>query len=271
MSHPSLSHLRFTTSTSSSSFSLPSTTQEPAVQSVQHDQLREHSVHTAHLQAPSGDKLCHQESLWREHLQSSGKPRTTTPTIPAVRERVHRQRLGKTAHALQEHSRWSCAVGDCTVTNITIIELEFRRSRTVGTDHWNCCFLKELEYEETLVNPEGMSIRTRIGTGETRNAEVTFVQHVVEEKRTILAHVNTKSNEADLMTKCHTYEAHMKGCATPGLKLSRESRSLPPANFKVSSEITLVTTMSSFFWFWIWLTVTLLRIWPTLTLTSFCP
>ena len=41
---------------------------------------REHSVHLAHLQAPSVDKLRHQESLWREDLQSGGNPRTTTPT-----------------------------------------------------------------------------------------------------------------------------------------------------------------------------------------------
>ena len=50
MSHPLLfSHLPFTTSTSSSSFTLPSTTtQEHAAQPVQHDQLREPPVHHAH-------------------------------------------------------------------------------------------------------------------------------------------------------------------------------------------------------------------------------
>ena len=41
---------------------------------------REHSVHPARLQAPSVDKWRHQESLWREDLQSGGNPRTTTPT-----------------------------------------------------------------------------------------------------------------------------------------------------------------------------------------------
>ena len=41
---------------------------------------REHSVHPAHLQAPSVDKLRHQESLWREDLQSGGNPRAETPT-----------------------------------------------------------------------------------------------------------------------------------------------------------------------------------------------
>ena len=71
----------FTTSTSSSSFTLPSTTQEQAAQSVQQEQLREHPLRHAHLQAPSVDKLRHQESLWREDLQSGGNPRTTTPTF----------------------------------------------------------------------------------------------------------------------------------------------------------------------------------------------
>ena len=48
---------------------------------------RTHPVHHAHLQAPSVDKLRHQESLWREDLQSGGNPRTTTPT-----EMVQRQK-----------------------------------------------------------------------------------------------------------------------------------------------------------------------------------
>ena len=34
----------------------------------------------AHLQAPSVDKVRHQESFWREDLQSGGNPRTTTTT-----------------------------------------------------------------------------------------------------------------------------------------------------------------------------------------------
>ena len=82
MSHPLLrSHLPFTTSTSSSSFTLPSlTTPGHALQSGQQEQLREHQVHHAHLQAFPVDKLRHQESLWRENLQSGGNPRTTTPT-----------------------------------------------------------------------------------------------------------------------------------------------------------------------------------------------
>ena len=71
MSHLLLfSPVPFTTSTSSPSFALPSTTTQ---------EREEHQVHHAHLQAPSVDKLRHQESLWREDLQCGGNPRTTTP------------------------------------------------------------------------------------------------------------------------------------------------------------------------------------------------
>ena len=50
-----------------------------------------------------------------------------------------------------------------------------------------------------------------------------FLQDVVEKKQTTLAYVNTNSNKADLMTKCHTFEAHMKGCAMlVVLNLSRD-------------------------------------------------
>ena len=82
MSHPLLlSHLPFTTSTSSSSFILPSTTTpEHALQRGQHDLLQEHPVHHQLLQDLRVDKQRHQEPLWRENLQSGGNPRTTFST-----------------------------------------------------------------------------------------------------------------------------------------------------------------------------------------------
>ena len=65
MSHPWLfSHAPSSMSTSSSSPSNPTT-------------QREHSVYPGHLQDHSVDKLRHQESLWREDLQSGD---TTTPS-----------------------------------------------------------------------------------------------------------------------------------------------------------------------------------------------
>ena len=53
-----------------------------------------------------------------------------------------------------------------------------------------------------------------------------FVQDAVEKKQKTLAHVNTNSNQTDLMTKCHTFETHMKGCAMLGLKLSGDDGKL---------------------------------------------
>ena len=53
-----------------------------------------------------------------------------------------------------------------------------------------------------------------------------FVQDVVEKKQTTLAYVNTNSNKADMMTRCHTFEAHMKSCAMLGLKLCRDDGQL---------------------------------------------
>ena len=70
MSHPWLfSHAPSSMSTSSSSPTYPTT-------------QREHSAHHALLQDHLVDKLRHQESLWREDLQSGGNPRTTTPQSP---------------------------------------------------------------------------------------------------------------------------------------------------------------------------------------------
>ena len=47
-----------------------------------------------------------------------------------------------------------------------------------------------------------------------------YAQDVVEKKFPNLAYINTKQNKADLMTKCHTSEAHKIGCAMIGLRLA---------------------------------------------------
>ena len=73
VSHPWLSHLPFTTSTSSSSFTLPSTTQEHAARSVQQEQLREHFVNEKRSQRP----VCYDQQ------QIGGDPRHATPTFGA--------------------------------------------------------------------------------------------------------------------------------------------------------------------------------------------
>ena len=47
-----------------------------------------------------------------------------------------------------------------------------------------------------------------------------YVQDAVEKKLTNLAYISTKQNKADLMTKCHTSEAHKRGCTMIGLRLA---------------------------------------------------
>ena len=46
------------------------------------------------------------------------------------------------------------------------------------------------------------------------------VRDVVEKKLVNIAYINTKQNKADLMTKCHTSEAHKRCCAMIGLRLA---------------------------------------------------
>ena len=82
--------------------------------------------------------------------------------IPTVRERIHRQRLGRTTPNVQEHKWWSYAVGKrdslCLVKNTAVSELGCAEAelyaQTTGisegmvTKH----LLKELGYDVTLVN-----------------------------------------------------------------------------------------------------------------------
>ena len=51
-----------------------------------------------------------------------------------------------------------------------------------------------------------------------------LVQGVVEKKLKNLAYVVTKLNGADLMTKCHTSEAHKRGCAMQSLRLTGDDK-----------------------------------------------
>ena len=51
-----------------------------------------------------------------------------------------------------------------------------------------------------------------------------FMQDVADNKHTTLTYVNTKANNAYLMTKCHGYDAHMHGCALFGLKLNANEK-----------------------------------------------
>ena len=154
---------------------------------------------------------------------------------------VYRQRLCMAACDLQEHKRWDCAVEKrnffCMVTKTTVTELELHRSRTECFGNWNCRrYGDETSLERTGIRCdsrepcresicESMVIQTRFRTDEACH-EVHVRARCRAEEQTTLAYVNTKSNKADLMTKCHTFEAHRKGCAMLGLKLSRDDGKL---------------------------------------------
>ena len=200
--------------------------------------------------------------------------------IPAVRERVHKQQLGSTAPG--------------------VYALTSGIAEGMVTKH----LLREMGYEVTLVNhvdsQSAKAWASKRGLGRMKRVMLyyKFVQNVVEKKQTILACLNTSSNQADLMTKCHTFEAHMKRCVMFGLKISRDDgklaltshsdarsgqkclglkracgewRTFSAANFTVSSEFTCGDNKFIIFnVLGIWLTVILLRISPTLTFTLFC-
>ena len=82
--------------------------------------------------------------------------------IPAVRERVHRQRLGKTTADVQELERWSYAVGSATLSawsrtqqsvSLSSAEAELYALTTGISDVMvTKPLLEELRYEVTLVS-----------------------------------------------------------------------------------------------------------------------
>ena len=85
--------------------------------------------------------------------------------------------------------------------------------------------LQELGHEVILMNHvDSQSAKTwasKRGLGRMKHVvlKYMYVQDVVEKNLTNLAYINTKQNKADLMTKCHTSEAHKRGCAMIGLRL----------------------------------------------------
>ena len=96
-----------TTSTSSSSFTLPSTTTpEHVLQSGQNDLLQEHPVHHQPLHDLPVDKQRHQGPLWRENLQSGGSPRKTLSTVYEPKELATVPRISHKYCMLQAFPRW---------------------------------------------------------------------------------------------------------------------------------------------------------------------
>ena len=86
--------------------------------------------------------------------------------------------------------------------------------------------LQELGHEVILMNhvhsQSAKAWASKRGLGRMKHVmlKYMYVQDVVEKKLTNLAYINTKLNKADLRTKCHTSEAHKRGCAMIGLRLA---------------------------------------------------
>ena len=86
--------------------------------------------------------------------------------------------------------------------------------------------LQELGHQVILMNhvdvqsAKAWASKRELGRMKHVMLKYMYVQDVVEKKLTIVAYINTKQNKADLMTKCHTSEAHKRGCAMIGLTLS---------------------------------------------------
>ena len=158
--------------------------------------------------------------------------------IPSVRERVHRHRLRMTTPNVQEHKRWSYAVeyrdSLCLVKNTAVSKLEFCRSRIIRPDNWNFSrvvtkhLLKELGYEVALMNHvHSQSAKTWASTrGLGRMKHVLPCSnpcfHWQMSSASSPRRLARTCTPAFLMTKCHTLEAHMKGCAMISLKNSRD-------------------------------------------------
>ena len=110
------------------------------------------------------------------------------------------------------------------------VSLSSAEARIIRPDDWNC----RRNGDETSLARIGVILMNHVdsqsatawafkrGLGRMKHVMLThmFVQNVVEKKLTNLAHINTKQNKADLMSKCHTSEAHKKGCAMMGLRLA---------------------------------------------------
>ena len=84
--------------------------------------------------------------------------------------------------------------------------------------------LQELGHKVILMNhvDSQSAWASKRGLGRMKHVmlKYMYVQDVVEKKLTNLAYINTKQNKADLMTQCHTSEAHKRGCAMIGLRLA---------------------------------------------------
>ena len=150
-----------------------------------------------------------------------------------VRERVYRQRLGRASNNVQEHKWRSCAVVKCKwsrtqhTESLSSAEADFFALTTgVGEGMVTKHLLQELGHEVILMNhvdsqsAKVSAYKRELGRMKHVMLKYMYVQEVVEKSLTHLAYISTKQNKADLLTKCHTSEAHKRGCAMIGLRLA---------------------------------------------------
>ena len=71
-----------------------------------------------------------------------------------------------------------------------------------------------------------MGIQTRTGKNVIRDAEILVCERRGGKEADESCNINTKLNKADLMTMSHVFEAHMRGCAMLGLRLSGDEEKL---------------------------------------------
>ena len=153
-----------------------------------------------------------------------------------VRERVYRQRLGRAATTCKSTSGGVVQWRNATLTawsrtqhtvSLSSAEAQLYVLKTgvaegMVTKH----LLQELGHEVILMNhvdsQSAKAWASKRGLGRMKHVmlKYMYVQDVVEKKLTNHAYINTKQNKADLMTKCHTSEAHKRGCAMIGLRLA---------------------------------------------------
>ena len=86
--------------------------------------------------------------------------------------------------------------------------------------------LQELGHEVILMDHvdsqscKALASKRRLARVKHVMLQYIYVQDVEEKKLTNLAYISTKQNKADLMTKCHTSEAHKRDCAMIGFRLA---------------------------------------------------
>ena len=110
-------------------------------------------------------------------------------------------------------------------------KFEFFWSRIIRLDNWSCWRNGDEtslartgswsdSHEPCRQSAKGWASMRGLGWMKHVMLKHMCVKDVVDKKLRTLAFISAKENKADLMTKCHTSEAHKRGCAMIGLRLA---------------------------------------------------